>query len=184
MGTKSKSSKPKRDQMLASRGRAIEYSSQGVVITDARKPHNPIIDVNPAFEVLTGYAKNEILGRSCSFLQGDDKNQKSIDDLRRAISSEKHIRVELRNYRKDGTMFWNELTISPVYDNDGELINFVGIQQDISDRKLAMEALEEANVELESLNQALKVQSQNQKTIDERINDLLKQSGFGRDIGV
>ena len=182
MGNISKSAKPKRDQMLASRGRAIEYSSQGVVITDATQPHNPIIDANPAFEVLTGYSRDEILGKSCSFLQGDDKNQKAINRLRKAITTEKHIRVELRNYRKDGTLFWNELTISPVYDSDGRLINFVGIQQDITDRVLAIEALKEAKVELESLNQALKVQTQNQKTIDERINDLLKQSGFGRDI--
>lgn len=183
MGNKSQATASDRDQMLVSRGRAIEYSSQGVVITDATKPHNPIIDVNPAFEVLTGYHKDEIIGKSCSFLQADDNKQEAIEALRKAIANNKHIRVELRNYRKDGTMFWNELTISPVYDSNGELINFVGIQQDISDRILAMEALKEANVELESLNEALKVQSQNQKTIDDRINDLLKQSGFGRDIG-
>lgn len=181
---KKKSSIPEIEQVLISRGRAIEYSSQGVVITDATKPKNTIIDVNPAFEVLTGYNKNEIIGRSCSFLQADDRDQPAIKEIRKAIQAEKHIRVELRNYRKDGTMFWNELTISPVYDNNGLLINFVGVQQDITDRVLAIKALRDANLELESLNNALSVQSQNQKTIDERINDLLKQSGFGRDIGL
>lgn len=169
------------EKILISRGRAIEYSTQGVVITDATKPNNPIIDVNPAFEVLTGYTKKEILGKNCSFLQGDDRNQDAIKNLRKAIAAKKHIRVEIRNYRKDGTMFWNELTISPVFGNDGELINFVGVQQDITDRVLSVEALKETNVELKSLNQALKIQSQNQKNIDERINELLKQSGFGRE---
>lgn len=183
MGSSSNTSKPTPDQMLISRGRAIEYSTQGVVITDATQPHNPIIDVNPAFEVLTGYSKNEIIGKSCSFLQGSDDKQKAIDGLRKAIVDQKHIRVEIRNYRKDGTLFWNELTISPVYDSEGVLVNFVGIQQDITDRVIAMETLKEAKVELESLNEVLKVQTQNQRTIDDRINDLLKQSGFGRDIG-
>lgn len=169
------------EKILISRGRAIEYSTQGVVITDAKRPNNPIIDVNPAFEILTGYSKREILGKNCSFLQGDDRNQDAIKNLRKAIAAKKHIRVEIRNYRKDGTMFWNELTISPVFGNDGELINFVGVQQDITDRVLSVEALKETNVELKSLNQALKIQSQNQKNIDERINELLKQSGFGRE---
>ena len=168
------------EKILISRGRAIEYSTQGVVITDAKNPNNPIVDVNPAFEVLTGYTKKEILGKNCSFLQGDDRNQDAIKNLRKAIAAKKHTRVEIRNYRKDGTMFWNELTISPVFGNDGELINFVGVQQDITDRVLSVEALKETNVELKSLNQALKIQSQNQKNIDERINELLKQSGFGR----
>ena len=154
------------EKILISRGRAIEYSTQGVVITDAKNPNNPIVDVNPAFEVLTGYTKKEILGKNCSFLQGDDRNQDAIKNLRKAIAAKKHTRVEIRNYRKDGTMFWNELTISPVFGNDGELINFVGVQQDITDRVLSVEALKETNVELKSLNQALKIQSQNQKNID------------------
>ncbi len=100
------------------------------IITDPRQPDNPIVYANKGFETLTGYSREEALGRNCRFLQGSDPNQPELDDLREAIASGRDSRVVLRNYRKDGSMFWNELYITPVY-RDGELSYFIGVQNDI-----------------------------------------------------
>ena len=120
---------------------ALNASSDGVVITDARKPDNPIIYVNPAFERLTGYPPEEVLGHNCRFLQGESKRQPGVDELRAAIRAEKDHRVVLENYRKDGTLFWNELSISPVFDAEGRLTNFIGVQKDITERYRSEDAL-------------------------------------------
>ena len=159
------------------RARAIDYSRQGIVITDPSQPDNPIVDMNPAFEVLTGYTREEMIGRNCRFLQGNETNQPERKLIKQAIINDKHIRVEIRNYRKDGTMFWNELTISPVY-FDGVVTNYIGIQQDITDRKLIVEGLISEKDKLEEYNHILRVQAAQQKSIDERINSLLYQAGY------
>src|SRR5919202_3061367 len=119
---------------------AIAASSVGIVIADARLPDMPLIYVNPAFEKITGYSAAEVLGSNCRFLQGKKTNQPAVARLRAAIKAGKHCTVTLLNYRKDGTPFWNELTISPIYD-DNNLTHFVGIQADISDRIKAEQAL-------------------------------------------
>ena len=159
------------------RARAIYYSRQGIVITDPSQPDNPIVDMNPAFEILTGYTREEMLGKNCRFLQGKETNQPERGLIKQAIVSDKHIRVEIRNYRKDGTMFWNELTISPIY-FEGVVTNYIGIQQDITDRKLLVEGLILEKDKLEEYNQILRLQARQQKSIDERINRLLNQSGY------
>ncbi|BBL80775.1 hypothetical protein RxyAA322_26290 [Rubrobacter xylanophilus] len=115
--------------------RAVAASSGGVVITDPNLPDNPIIYVNPAFERMTGYSRREVLGRNCRFLQREDRGQAELEVLRRAIAERRDCRVVLRNYRRDGSMFWNELYVSPVYDEEGRLVNFVGVQNDITERK-------------------------------------------------
>lgn len=79
----------------------------------------PLIYINPAFEATTGYALEEVYGRNCRFLQGDDRDQESVYALRRALREGKSCTVILRNYRKDGTMFYNELNLSPIHDNNG-----------------------------------------------------------------
>ena len=114
--------------------RALEASSNGIVITDPGKPDNPIVYVNPAFERITGYSAEEILGYNCRFLQGENKPQPGLDEVRAAIREERDCRVVLENYRKDGTLFWNELYVSPVFDKEGRLTNFIGVQNDITDR--------------------------------------------------
>jgi len=114
---------------------AVRSSANGIVITDATLPDNPIIYVNPAFEHITGYSAEEALGRNCRFLQGDDRDQTALSELRMALEEERECRVVLRNYRKDGASFWNELYISPVYDEEGRLVNFVGVQNDVTERK-------------------------------------------------
>jgi PAS domain S-box-containing protein len=127
------------EEELRLRDRAIAASSSGVVITDTNRPDNPIIYVNPAFERVTGYAAEEVLGRNCRFLQGTDREQPALEELRAALGEDRECRVVLRNYKKDGTMFWNELSISPVRGEGGELTSFVGVQEDITQRIKAEE---------------------------------------------
>jgi PAS domain S-box-containing protein len=113
----------------------VRSSVNGVVITDATLAENPIVYVNPAFERMTGFSAEEVLGKNCRFLQGEDREQSALDELRAALGEERECRVVLRNYRKDGALFYNELHISPVYDEEGRLTNFVGVQSDVTERK-------------------------------------------------
>ena len=124
--------------------RAVAASSNGIVITDPKLPDNPIVYVNAAFERITGYAVDEVLGHNCRFLQGDDRAQPVLDELRAALGEERECRVVLSNYRKDGTQFWNELYVSPVHDEEGRLTNFVGVQNDITERRRIEEVLRES----------------------------------------
>ncbi len=114
--------------------RAISASKNGVTITDVRED-NKLVYVNPAFEQITGYNASEALGSNCRFLLGADSEQPELDKLRNAINAGKDCTVVLRNYRKDGNLFWNELQVSPVYNARNQLTHFIGIQNDISDRK-------------------------------------------------
>ena len=121
--------------------RAVRSSASGIVITDARRPENPIVYVNPAFEFTTGYPASEVLGSNCRFLQAGDRDQPALDELRAAIRGGRECRVALRNYKKDGTLFYNELSISPVHDEGGRIVNFVGVQEDVTERKRVEEEL-------------------------------------------
>lgn len=124
------------DQLLLFK-RAVESVRNGICITNPRLPDNPIVYVNDAFLDMTSYKKHQILGRNCRFLQRDDRDQNAIASIREAISQEKPITTVLRNYKRDGSLFFNELTVSPVHDEKGRLINFVGVQNDITARKEA-----------------------------------------------
>ncbi|NEQ66167.1 MAG: PAS domain S-box protein [Symploca sp. SIO2D2] len=123
------------------RDQAIAASTVGITIADARLPDIPLIYVNPAFEVITGYSSADALGCNCRFLQGKKTHQPAITKLRTAIKAGESCTVTLLNYRKDGTPFWHELTISPIYDGYNNLTHFVGIQSDISARVRAETAL-------------------------------------------
>lgn len=124
--------------------RAISASPNGIVITDPNLPDCPIVYVNPAFLRMTGYSMDEVLGLNCRFLQGDDRDQPALEALREAVREKRECRAVLRNYRKDGTAFWHELHVSPVHDDEGRLTNFIGVQNDITERKLAEEGLRES----------------------------------------
>ncbi|SNZ04390.1 PAS domain S-box-containing protein [Terribacillus aidingensis] len=115
---------------------AIDYVGAGVVITDPSLPDNPIIYTNRGFEELTGYTSEEIIGHNCRFLQGDDTSKNDVKIIRNAIKQEDPVVVELKNYRKEGEMFWNELEIYPIYLDDEKKTFFVGVQKDITERKL------------------------------------------------
>ena len=123
--------------------RAVTASTNSIVISDPNQPDDPIVYVNPAFERTTGYAAEEVLGRNCRFLQGEDRNQSALEELRAAVYEGRHCTVVLRNYRKDGTLFWNELSIYPVRDEEGRMTNFVGVQNDVTERIRAEEILSE-----------------------------------------
>ena len=123
-------------------GRAIESSVNAILITDAEIPGNPLISANPAFERITGYRQEEALGRNCGFLQNEDTDQPGIEELRQAIHEQREGHVVLRNYRKDGSMFWNELLIAPVRDESGKVTHFIGIQNDVTERKTHESQLE------------------------------------------
>jgi len=100
-------------------------------------PDQPIVFANRAFRRLTGYDEDEILGRNCRFLQGPKTNEADVAKVREAIDSEDVVVVELLNYRKDGTPFWNALHLGPIYDSQGKLIYFFGSQWDVSDVRAA-----------------------------------------------
>ena len=127
---------------LQLRTKAMDESINPIVISDIRQPDAPIIYVNQAFEQQTGYPAKDVLGKNCRFLQGDDKSQPEINTIRQAIKAGKKCAVTLRNYRKDGTPYWNSLKLSPIHSDEGELTHFVGIQDDVTQTKeLEQEAL-------------------------------------------
>ncbi|MBC7917255.1 MAG: EAL domain-containing protein [Rhodoferax sp.] len=112
---------------------AIASISQGVLITG---PDQMTLSVNKAFEQMTGYTEAELLGRSCKLLQGPATSLQTVKELRAALNAQEPFHGELLNYKKDGTEFWNELSINPVFGRGGELTHFVGIQRDVSERKI------------------------------------------------
>jgi PAS domain S-box-containing protein len=136
--------RPASEEMRRLLDRAVAASSNGIVITDPKLPDNPIIYVNPAFERISGYPVEEVLGLNCRFLQGDDRDQPALEELRAALAEEQESSVILKNYRKDGTPFWNELYVSPIHDEGGTLTNFVGVQNDITERRNIEEVLRES----------------------------------------
>jgi diguanylate cyclase (GGDEF)-like protein/PAS domain S-box-containing protein len=123
---------------------AISNINAGVVITDPNQPDHPATFVNAAFTSLTGYTAAEVIGKNCRFLQGAETDPAVVQQIREAIAQVKPLTCTLLNYRKDGNQFWNELTINPVFDQQGKLIHFIGLQTDVSDRKRAEAALRES----------------------------------------
>ncbi len=115
--------------------RALASTSTGVAISDMRQPGQPIVYCNRAFETITGYPSHEVLGRNCRFLQGEETDPATVAQLRAAIAAGEECQVILKNYRRDGTPFWNELTISPIRDEQGTLTHYVGVQNDITQRR-------------------------------------------------
>jgi two-component system, cell cycle sensor histidine kinase and response regulator CckA len=144
--------KQDQDELRASDA-ALNSISQGVLISG---PDQLIIRTNPAFSVITGYTNREMPGRNCRFLQGPLTNRQTVAAIRQALSSGKEFSGEILNYRKDGTAFWNELTISPVLGKNGEITHFIGVTRDITERKRAGE--QKAVIEAE-LQQAQKLES-------------------------
>ncbi|WP_136478097.1 PAS domain-containing protein [Pseudomonas sp. DG56-2] len=113
--------------------RMVDASVDGVVIAEQEGDDDTIlIYVNPAFERMTGYQANDILYQDCRFLQADDRDQDARARIREAINSGRPSREILRNYRKDGSMFWNELSITPVLNEADQLKYFIGIQKDVT----------------------------------------------------
>ena len=119
-------------QALLIRDIALAACANGIAITDMTLPDQPLIYVNPAFERLTGYDATEILGRNCRFLQGEERQQPGCQRIREAIAHGEAVVTILRNFRKDGSPFWNELHLSPVRNARGQVTHYVGVQHDVS----------------------------------------------------
>ena len=130
------------EKELCLKDRAVSASSNGMIITDPNLPDNPIIYINPAFERITGYTSEETIGRNCRFLRDFGEEQPNLAELRHALKEEREWSGTLRNYRKDGTVFYNELYIAPVHDGDGQLTNFIGVQKDVTERRRLEEDLQ------------------------------------------
>lgn len=113
---------------------AVRATRMPMVVTDPALPDNPIVFCNVAFQELTGYSREEIVGRNCRFLQGPETDVQAVAKVRRAIDEGYDVDVDLLNYRKDGTTFWNALYMSPVRDTDGVVRFFFASQLDVTDR--------------------------------------------------
>ncbi|MFY0991113.1 PAS domain S-box protein [Halomonas sp. C05BenzN] len=122
--------------------RIIDASEDGIVVAEQEGDENILIYVNQGFERLTGYSADEILYRDCRFLQNEDRDQPALDVIRKALQEGRPCREVLRNYRKDGTLFWNELSITPVHDEDDNLTYYIGVQKDVTERVEAQQELE------------------------------------------
>ncbi|MCK0190347.1 PAS domain S-box protein [Arenibacter sp. F20364] len=125
------------------RNRALELAGNGIIIVDAQDPKLPIVYSNRSFTKITGYSNDEALGRNCRFLQNEDRDQPEIAILAEAIERGETCKVLLRNYRKDGTLFWNDLAITPLYDKDQKLTHFIGVLNDVTEIQDAKKKMEE-----------------------------------------
>ena len=144
------------EYQLALKDRALAATAEGITISDNLLPNNPLVYANQGFERLTGYSIEDILGKNCRFLQGPDTDPKAVEEIRRSIRAERACTVEILNYRKDGSPFWNRLSITPVKDETGRVTNFIGIQSDVTKRKKAEEGLFRITKKLEAANQRMK----------------------------
>jgi PAS domain S-box-containing protein len=120
---------------LELKSQAMDKAPVGITITDPDREDNPMIYVNEGFEATTGYSEGEALGRNCRFLQGEATREEPVAEMRRAVEKQEPVSVELRNYRKDGSQFWNRVSIAPVRDDAGTVENYVGFQENVSERK-------------------------------------------------
>jgi PAS domain S-box-containing protein len=133
-----------RAQAAALRDRAVIATDLSFTISDPAQPDNPLVWVNPAFTRTTGYDFDDVAGLNCRFLQGPDTDREAVARIREAVERGEAIVETILNYRRDGTAFWNQVSISPVLDADGRLVNFVGVQADVTERVLVQEQRERA----------------------------------------
>jgi PAS domain S-box-containing protein len=176
------------DRLLASHpsedpfAAAFKATRMPMLITDPQQPDNPIIFCNQAFALLTGYSAEELVGRNCRLLQGPDTDPAAVDKLREAIAAERDIAIDILNYRKDGSPFWNALFVSPVRDATGDVIYFFASQLDFTSIKSKEQELAEARRSAErevarrtrDLSEALKAQTLLVHEVDHRVkNNLL-----------
>ena len=127
----------------------VQSSHTPTVLTNPHQPDNPILFANDAFLRLTGYGRDEVLGRNCRFLSGPETDREVSNEVRRAVEAARPVSVRILNYRRDGSRFWNQLHISPIFDEAGILAYFVGYQHDITRQVEAEQALRQARQELE-----------------------------------
>ena len=128
--------------------RMVDASQDGIVVAEQEGEDNILIYANKSFETLTGYSRDDILYQDCRFLQAGDRDQIGLQLIREAIASGLPTRQILRNYRKDGSHFWNELSITPVFNEADQLTYFIGVQKDVSAQVKAQQKVEQLEAEL------------------------------------
>jgi PAS domain S-box-containing protein len=138
----------------------VEASNDGIVVAEQEGDDSILIYANPAFERLTGYTADDILYQDCRFLQGSERQQPGLAAIRQAIRHGQPCRQVLHNFRKDGTPFWNELSITPVYNDADQLTYFIGIQRDVSAEVAAQERVRELEAQVAELRRQLAAASE------------------------
>jgi diguanylate cyclase (GGDEF)-like protein/PAS domain S-box-containing protein len=134
---------------------AVEASTDGILITDALAADNPIIYCNPSFERMSGYSAAEALGKNCRFLQHNKPRQKANDDIAEAFRDGRACNVLVRNARKDGSLFWNEVNVTPIRDSQGRVTNYLGILKDVTERVVAEKNMKNYHSEVRRLTREL-----------------------------
>ncbi|WIV67384.1 PAS domain S-box protein [Natrialbaceae archaeon AArc-T1-2] len=139
---------------LTTKTQAMDNAPVGITLADPNQNDNPLVYANERFCELTGYDEGEVCGQNCRFLQGDETDPETVATIRQAIDAQEPVTEVIRNYRKDGTTFWNELTIAPIRDESGDLVNWVGFQQNVTERIEREQALEETTQRLNAIIEA------------------------------
>ena len=131
----------------------LDSCVNGITLSDPDQEDNPLVYANEAFELITGYSREEIMGRNCRFLQGNDRDQDGIEQIRQAMRENKSVTVTLRNYRKDGELFYNRFSIRLLFDREGRVIYYLGIQYDVTNQVQADDELKRLNAVMAKVNQ-------------------------------
>ncbi|MGR8999188.1 MAG: PAS domain-containing protein [Gammaproteobacteria bacterium] len=129
----------------------LDGSVNGITLSDPDQDDNPIVYANKAFEQITGYSNEETVGRNCRFLQGQERDQEELQPIRDAIKNAKPVEVTLKNFRKNGELFYNRLSITPLFDTEGHLIYFLGVQYDVTEQILAQQEIKKLTDALNTL---------------------------------
>jgi PAS domain S-box-containing protein len=119
----------------------LDGSVNGITLSDPDQEDNPIVYANKAFEKITGYSQEETVGRNCRFLHEQEKDQEELQQIRDAIKNAQQVEVTLKNFRKNGELFYNRLSITPLFDNEGHLIYFLGVQYDVTEQIQAQQEI-------------------------------------------
>ena len=129
----------------------LDGSVNGITLSDPDQDDNPIVYANKAFEKISGYSNEETVGRNCRFLQGQERDQEELQQVREAIKNAKPVEVTLKNFRKNGELFYNRLSITPLFDSEGQLIYFLGVQYDVTEQILAQQEIKKLTDTLHTL---------------------------------
>jgi len=129
----------------------LDSCVNGVTLADPDLPDMPIVYANKAFEDISGYPRDEVIGKNCRFLQGDDRDQEARGKLREAIKECQPVEITLRNYRKNGELFYNHLALTPLFDREGKLIYYLGVQYDVTRQIQAEEEIQRLSQALEGV---------------------------------
>ena len=129
----------------------LDSSINGITLADPDQPDMPIVYANKSFELMTGYSQDEIIGHNCRFLQGVERNQEARAQLRTAIDNCQPIEVTIKNYRKNGEPFFNHLALTPLFDSDGKLMYYLGVQYDVTAQVKAEEEIKRLSDNLEEM---------------------------------